>query len=153
MMKKKFLVGFIFIALISFAVGQLVGTVITQSTFDNTDFSVRDLEITLESVQKTDTDMVINISFLNLTKRTDGDWEIVTETASFTFKLEDYHICRTSGSIESECIRQAQDDILSQSARFKSVIKEHLTADKTKVFENEFTVEDITLTSEQLNNA
>lgn len=152
MMKKLLLLIFVWLS-IGFVVGQTVGTIITQTTFDNTDFTTRDLKITLDSVQKTENDMVVKISFLNLTKRSQGDWQVISQTASFKFKLEDYHQCRLDGSSKRECITIAENDILSQAHRFKSIIRQQLTSKKTRGFEDEFTTSDINLTSQQLNNA
>lgn len=152
-MKYKFLLGIIFIALFSFVLGQTIGTIITQNAFDNTDFSVRDLQITLDSVQKTENEMLVKISFLNLVKRPQGDWQVVSQTASFNVKLEDYHQCRLGGTTKRDCIIQAENDILSQAHRFKSIIRQQLTSNKTRGFEDEFTANDINLTSTQLNNA
>lgn len=141
-----------FLMVLGFVVGQTVGTIITQQQFDSINFASRDFDIQIDSKQKTSDDIVVNISYLTLERRADG-WEVVRDSTSLTYSLEDYYLCRLEGYTKENCVSDAKAELIRQAGLHKKRTISYLDSQKTKDYIDELTAEDFNLTGEELNNA
>lgn len=142
------------ITLVFFAgvvLGVPIGTIISQEQYDNIDFSTRNLDITIDSKEKTEGAIQVNISYTTLEKIETGDWNVVRHYDTLSFDLENYYNCRLNGSTKTECISNAKTILIYQAKVLKTNIKTALEENKTKDYLNEITANDITISNEELN--
>ncbi len=149
-MKKLLLLAVIFF-LNGFVISQTVGTIINQTTFDNQDFTVRDVDFIIDSISIESGKAVIDASYLTLVQREDRDWEVVRRPTEFTYFLEDYHLCRLEGNLKAKCVDLAEEQLIRDAKTFREKIRSGLGDNQTKSFVDELTVNDFTITNEQLN--
>ena len=149
-MKKTILIMVLLLSS-SFVLGVAVGTVITQSQFDNINFQTRTIEYEIVSKEKIDTTIIVTVNYKTLEKRDTGDWIVILETVEFTYPLEAYHNCRTNNNTKTQCIQEAKDSIILEAKLFRDDIRNRLETQKTKAFIDELTVSDIDITNSQLN--
>lgn len=152
MNKKMILTSAFLIVLISGAFGVAIGTIITQTQFDGLDFSNRSLEYSVQGKQKSDDFIIVTVDYKTLEKQSSGDWEVVLNTIEFSFPLEKYAECRSNGDSTVFCKEKAIDYIKTRAKDFRTKIRNNLESHKTKDFSSEIGIDDIVITSEELNN-
>ena len=149
-MKKIFLVmAIIFLA--GLVIGQTVGTIISQQTFDQIDFKTKSLEMQIESKEITDDALIVKVSYLTLNKQEDGTWIVVRENQEIGYPLELYHECRVNGFTKGDCVQNVKERLLSQAKSLKTRVRNFLEENKTKSFIDELTTSDIVITEQELN--
>ena len=129
----------------------LVGIIITQEQFDNIDFQTRGLEISVDSKTKTESRVLIGLSYSTLEKTDDGDWEVVLREKTLVFPLENYHTCRVDGNTRAECTQLAVNFLKSQGKAFRQSVRQSLEDQQTREFIDELSVGDFNITGGELN--
>lgn len=131
--------------------GHLVGTIITQQQFDNINFQTKSLEISVDSKIKTESKVLIGLSYSTLEKTDDGNWEVVLREKTLVFPLENYHTCRVDGNTRAECTQLAVNFLKSQGKVFRQSVRQSLEDQQTREFFDELSVQDFNITSSELN--
>ena len=150
-MKKTLIMLFVLVFSLGAIASHLVGTIITQQQFDNLNFQSRGLEINIESKAISQSNVRIGISYSTLEQLESGDWEVVLRKKTLTFHLEDYHDCRVEGNSKAKCTQLAVNFLKTQAKEFRQSIRNDLESRKTKAFIDELTIQDINITSNELN--
>lgn len=135
----------------TFVAGITVGTIITQSQFDQIDFMEKSLNITVDNKEKNEDYVKITFAYDYFEKLESGEWEVVKQIGAVYYPLEEYYNCRINGSTKQVCVEEAKADLKAQVKDIKFELRDSLESQKTKTFYDELSTSDFDLTDEELN--
>lgn len=152
-MSKQIMLTIFLILILGLATGVALGVTITQSQFDAQNFEIRSLEINIISKEKNTEDnvIIVELEYKTLELESKGLWEVVLKEISIEYDLEIYHTCRVDKGTKEQCIKKANEYIKDRVQRFKRTERNYLESQKTKKYNEEITIDDITITNEELN--
>ncbi len=145
-MKKKMLGVIVLLLFSGITMGYTIGQVITQTQFDNQDFTTANLGYSLDDKTRTSKYIQLDVGYTTLEKELDvndmqtGNWVVTRKTKDVRYYLEDYVNCREDAN-KSVCVTQAKQEIKNELIAFRKLVRKDLTQQQTN-YGNEITKND-----------